>query len=139
MRGAGEVGKESERSGIRPVQVVQHEENRAEIGQQRADRFEEQASLHTGIRPARDRRSVLCHRQFGHQPDELALAHDGRVTVLSDGRADRLDKGLVGAEALGCATSPQHRCALERPRELAGEARLAHTGFARDQHDPRPL
>ena len=37
-------------------------------------------------RPGSGPSSVLGHRQFGQQPDELALAHDGRVTVLADGR-----------------------------------------------------
>ena len=87
---AGQVPQEQKRRGVRPVPVLEHEQDRpsaADVGEQVGDRRVEAVALGVGVGLDRLRQLADQGRQIGQQPGQLAAAGAERGPQLARPRS----------------------------------------------------
>jgi len=140
----GELAQEADRSRVRPVQVVEHDDDRPVA----RGRLEEPDDRSGETVPIRVRRRRYCGPQSRHSSaeqrhhgTEIAAMVRGVLGQQASSRAgdqliERLRERAVRNERLLVAMSVEHRSpTLGRlRRELCGERGLPGAGLARDQH-----
>jgi hypothetical protein len=143
-RAAHEVVEEVARGGIGPVEVFEDQQQRAlgsEALEQHEQRLEQAALAHrlVGRRGSR-RAGAQLGKQAGQRRSRGLAEIGGQRAVAGDraqGGDERGVRDLRAAELQ--AVAREHARARQRgpALELAHEARLAHAGFARDEHEGR--
>ena len=139
-RGAGEVAHERKRGRIRPVQVVEHEHERAAArrgAQRRGDRGVEAVAAAAVVRD-RGGRAGAPGGGLRHQRREPAAArrrHDRGLALRQ--LLEHLDERVVGTRARRLARAVEHhRAVLGRALGgLAREPRLSGPGLALEHGD----
>ncbi len=144
-----EVAQEHERRGVRPVPVLEHEQQRLpascareEVGHRRVQAM----TLGVGIGGDRRQQAVDAGGQIGHEPAQLATgAAEVRAEHVGVGTPheliERLREGPVGGlhDGVACAVEHEHPFRGELVREFAHEAALARSGLAAHQRQPATL
>ena len=139
----GEVPKERERRLAGPVQIVDQHDDRTSRGrhvEHRVDRGEEAVPLgvRVGARRALQSRdpSLDLRQEHGHLGELLTVVHEQFVGHCPQQMVERDDERLIGHGQLGVARAVRHGRTLPAgpPGEFDGQAGLARTGFAPDQH-----
>ena len=141
---AQDVLEQLDRAAVGPLDVVDDEQDRTHRRLRRqhlGDRLEQQVALDLGGR------QLGAHRR--HELQQLGQQHGQRAAVGDDplagprrhrqeGRAQRLHERLERHQRLLGGPSPQHRRAgaVDRRRDVGGDARLAGAGLA-DHHGER--
>jgi hypothetical protein len=144
-RSGGELAKQEQRGAVRPVEVVEHEQQRLTLGEaldEIRDRREQPAPLHLRLAGRIRREPRNARSQLGHQTD-------GVETVAPQNRLELVVRRL-GEAARECLDPGAERCPIllatavhdGETRRTAGElgraSRLADAPFAGDQ-DERAL
>jgi hypothetical protein len=136
----GDVAEQLEGGGGGPLEVVEHEQQRA-LGRRGdeplGDGVEQAVALGLRVRADGWRQAGQAGRDLRHEPDELA-----RAGAQPAGPApQRLDERLVRHDQVLVAAPDQHGTAVgvHGPGELGGQAGLADARLPRDEGQPRTV
>ena len=143
------MAQEHERGRVRPVAVLEHEQQRLaatgareEVGHRRVQAM----ALGVGVGGHRRRQPTDASGQVGKQPGQLATrAAEIRTEHVGVGVAseliERLGEGTVGGvhNSVAGAVEHEHPFGGDLVRQLAHEAALARSGLAAHQCEPTAL
>lgn len=142
---AAHVAQQRERRRWRPLQIVEHEDNRlpaAGGAQPGTHRLEQSVGVQRRIEAGGGDRAAAG--QFGHQPNQFfgQLAQTARQRIDGRGSAEPVQGGperLVGHGEVLRTTTEQHHCTarVRAPGQVRRQPGLADPGLAQHPHDSR--